>query len=281
MALARSSQPVEELRQAVIPMQGEAQDYDRLLELCQDRSFIMMGEASHGSHEFYQARVDITKRLIQEQGLNAIAVEADWPAAYRINRYVRGLSEDETVEQALGDFHRFPLWMWRNTVIHDFVQWLRDYNQGRSFESQVGFYGLDMYSMYDSIACVLDYLDEVDPEAAEQARAGYSCLDDTQDEQAYGFGVMLGNRPSCEDEALQQLMQLSENALEYVKRNGMLAQDEQFQAEQNARLVRSAERYYRTMFTGRVSTWNLRDRHMSDTLEALWQHLNRRNSSQT
>jgi erythromycin esterase-like protein len=270
---------MKELRQALTPLQDKATDYDRLLELSENRSFIMMGEASHGSHEFYQARVDITKRLIKEQGLNAIAVEADWPAAYRINRYVRGLGSDTSVEQALGDFHRFPVWMWRNTVTRDFVQWLRDYNQGRSLESQVGFYGLDMYSMYESIACVLDYLEQVDPEAAEQAREGYSCLDNTQDEQAYGFGVMLGNRPSCEDEALQQLMRLTSNALEYCKRDGMLIEDEQFQAEQNARLIRNAERYYRTMFTGRVSTWNLRDRHMSDTLEDLWQHLNRRNSS--
>lgn len=165
--------------------------------------------------------------------------------------------------------------MWRNTVMVDFIEWLADYNDGRSMETQVGFYGLDMYSLYESMYCVLEYLGKVDPQAAEQARESYSCLDHTADEQQYGYGVMLGKRPSCEEEVVQQLLHVQENADRYVRDNGMVALDEHFQAEQNARLVRNAERYYRTMFSSHTSTWNLRDQHMSDTLNALWQHLSR------
>ncbi|WP_166256870.1 erythromycin esterase family protein [Marinobacter salicampi] len=269
-------QQLDMLRQAITPLTGEAGDYDELLALCRDKSFVLLGEATHGSHEFYQARAEVTKRLIMEQGLSAIAVEADWPAAYRINRYVRGLGFDESAAEALGDFHRFPLWMWRNTVMVEFVEWLREFNYGRSLESQVGFYGLDMYSMYESIYHVIDYLEQVDPEAADHARQSYGCLDHTSDEQEYGYGVMLGKRPSCEEEVVKQLMRIQGNAADYVRKGGMLAEDEQFQAERNASLVRNAERYYRTMFTGRISTWNIRDRHMSDTLEALRKHLTSR-----
>ncbi|WP_404365671.1 erythromycin esterase family protein [Marinobacter sp.] len=274
MALSETTRQMEELRAAVTPLTGSKGDYDELLKLCADRSFILMGEATHGTHEFYRARADITKRLILEQGLNAIAVEADWPSAYRINRYVRGLGQDQSAEEALGDFHRFPLWMWRNTVMVEFVEWLRDYNRGCSPETQVGFYGLDMYSLYESIHSVLEYLDKVDPEAAKAARESYNCLDHTSDEQEYGYGVMLGRRPSCENEVVKQLMNIRGSAMEYVRKGGMMSEDEHFQAEQNARLIRNAERYYRTMFTGRISTWNLRDKHMSDTLEALSNHLN-------
>lgn len=275
MAFLQSSQPLKQLRDATTPLIGEDRDYDQLLAQGADKSFLLLGEATHGTHEFYQARVDITKRLIREQGLNAVAVEADWPAAYRVNRYVRGLGSDRTPEQALQDFHRFPLWMWRNRVMVDFVEWLRDYNDGRSMETQVGFYGLDLYSLYESIHCVLEYLDKVDPEAARVARESYSCLDHTSDEQQYGYGVMLGKRPSCEEEVVRQLLHVQGNAARYVRENGMLSVDEHFEAEQNARLVRNAERYYRTMFTGHTSTWNLRDRHMSDTLDDLWKHLSR------
>ncbi|MDY6798890.1 MAG: erythromycin esterase family protein, partial [Pseudomonadota bacterium] len=160
MTLTQTSRKLDELRKVVTPLTGGAGDYDELLELCRDRSFILLGEASHGTHEFYRARAEITKRLILEQGLNAVAVEADWPSAYRVNRYVRGLGNDRSAEEALGEFQRFPLWMWRNMEMLEFVEWLRDYNHGRSPDTQVGFYGLDMYSLYESIHCVLEYLDK-------------------------------------------------------------------------------------------------------------------------
>ncbi|BES70307.1 hypothetical protein RE428_13250 [Marinobacter nanhaiticus D15-8W] len=271
-----STTELDELRDSLTPLRNSAHDFDTLLSMCRDKSLILMGEATHGTHEFYETRVEITKRLILDQGLQAIAVEADWPAAYRVNRYVNGLGNDATAQEALGDFKRFPLWMWRNTVVLAFVDWLREYNESQPPELRVGFYGLDMYSLYESIAAVLEYLDRVDPEAAREARRQYGCLDHMSNEQRYGFGVSTGRRPSCEEEVVEQLVRLRLNAPDYVKEGGMLARDELFHAEQNARLVRNAENYYRAMFGDRISTWNLRDRHMSDTLEAIQKHLSER-----
>lgn len=263
----------EAIRNAATPLKGDASDYDTMLEMTRDKHFILMGEATHGTHEFYQARVEATKRLIREQGLNAIAIEGDWPSVYRVNRYVRGIGPDQSVNEALSDFRRFPLWMWRNTVVHDFVNWLKEYNAGQKPLDQVGIYGLDMYSLYESIAAVLDYLDQVDPEAAAEARERYECLDDVANEKRYGYGVHLGRLPSCEDDVVAQLEAIRSKAAEHVQQGGMAAEDEQFQAEQNARLVKSAEQYYRSMFSSRVSTWNMRDQHMGETLEALQRHI--------
>jgi erythromycin esterase-like protein len=243
------------------------------MALIGDKPIILLGEATHGTHEFYTTRVEITQRLIQEQDLKAVAVEADWPSAYRLNRYVRGLGNDQSVQEAMGDFKHFPLWMWCNTVIRDFIEWLREYNQRRVPAQQVGFYGLDLYSLYESIAAVLNYLQKVAPNAAEKAREAYGCLDHQGNEQHYRYSVIAGLRPSCKEEVVQQLIALRNNALDYVQRNGMAIADEQFQAEQNARLIKNAEAYYRGIFSGRVNTWNLRDQHMSDTLDELHRHL--------
>jgi erythromycin esterase-like protein len=164
--------------------------------------------------------------------------------------------------------------MWRNTEVLDFVAFLREFNRGRPRRAQAGFYGLDLYSLYSSVDAVIHYLDEVDPQAARRARDAYGCLEHQDREaQHYGRGVRLGLRASCEEQVLQQLLELRRNAAEYLKRNGMDAADELFQAQQNARLVQNAERYYRAMFTGRENTWNLRDAHMADVLDALARHL--------
>lgn len=271
-----NDQQWEELKQSLVPLGNVPEDYDPVLTLSQNKSLVLLGEATHGTHEFYAARAEITKRLILEQDLQAVAVEADWPAAYRVNRYVQGLGEDKSARQALEDFQRFPLWMWRNTVVLQFIDWLREHNDGLPPERRVGFYGLDMYSLYESIDAVLAYLEEVDAEAAEEARRHYDCLEHVADEQQYGLGVATGRLPSCEDEVVAQLVRLQRKAPDYVSLGGMVARDEQFQAEQNARLVRNAENYYRAMFGDRVSTWNLRDEHMTDTLVALRQHLSAR-----
>jgi len=266
----------DSLRKAALSLDNPPQDYAPLLNLAANKSFVLLGEATHGTHEFYETRVELTKRLIIDHGLSAIAIEGDWPSAYRVNRYVRWLGDDSSPEQALCDFTRFPLWMWRNRVIRDFVGWLREHNQGLPYEQQVGFYGLDMYSLYESVAAVLDYLDKVDPEAADAARQRYGCLDHVSSERHYGYGVTLGRRPSCEDEVVRQLMDIHQQGGRYVEAGDALAEDEQFQAEQNARLIQSAEAYYRQMFSSRVNTWNLRDTHMSDTLDLLHRHLSRR-----
>lgn len=264
---------IEGLQQHLQQLTGSAHDYDALLQMIGPARFALLGEASHGTQEFYRERAAITRRLITEKGFTAVAVEADWPDAWRVNRYVHGLPGDTDATAALSGFKRFPAWMWRNTEVRDFVEWLRDYNAGRSPESRVGFYGLDLYSLFTSMQEVLNYLDRVDPGAASRARSRYACFDHAaEDSQAYGYAASFGLGPSCEDEVVQQLREMTRRAGEIPPAPGM-ARDEAFYAQQNARLVRNAEEYYRTMFHARVSSWNLRDSHMVETLQALDRHL--------
>jgi len=264
------------VRDAAHPITGNADDYDLLLELIGDAGVVLLGEASHGTHEFYRERARITRRLIAEEGFTAVAVEADWPDAYRVNRWVRGHSDDRDAVQALGDFARFPRWMWRNRDVLHFVHWLHGHNAEQPKERRAGFYGLDLYSLFASMQEVISFLDKVDPEAAARARYRYSCFDAfREDTQAYGYAAGFGVARSCEDQAVQQLLEVQRGRSELGTRGGRVPEDERFYAEQNARLVRNAEEYYRTMFHGRVDSWNLRDSHMAETLEALIAHLSR------
>lgn len=264
------------LRRVAHPLTGASGDFDPLLDLIGDARFVLLGEASHGTHEFYRARADITRRLIEEKGFTGVAVEADWPDAYRVNRFVRGTNDDADAEEALSGFKRFPTWMWRNADVLDFIGWLRELNDRRSPAERVGFYGLDLYSLFGSIDAVLGYLASVDPAAAARARHRYSCFDHARDDaQAYGYAASFDVTRSCQDEVIAQLVELRRNAADYVRRDGQLAADELFAAEQNARVIQNAEQYYRMMFDRRVSTWNLRDQHMTDTLDALATHLSR------
>jgi erythromycin esterase-like protein len=266
------------VREAARPLGGGAGEYDELLELVGGARFVLLGEASHGTEEFYRARAEITRRLIEEKGFAAVAVEADWPDAYRVNRYVRGVGEDADGDRALGGFKRFPTWMWRNRAVLDFVEWLRGHNAALGEGAQrAGFYGLDLYSLHTSIEEVLRYLDRVDPEAAGRARSRYGCFDHFgEDVQRYGYAAAFGLTESCEGEVVKQLVELRRRAPEYATRDGRVAEDEFFYAEQNARLVKNAEEYYRSMFRGRVESWNMRDSHMAETLDALVAHLLRR-----
>lgn len=266
----------ETIRSAAMPFDPSTTDYAALMHSAGDKEFVLLGEASHGTYEFYAARAEISKRLILEHGFTAIAVEGDWPSAERVNRYIRWQGVDSNANEALSDFKRFPLWMWRNTVMLDFVIWLRNHNENQPSEQQVGFYGLDMYSMYESIAAVLEYLDQIDPEAGAKARERYACLNHNSNEQLYGYGVTLGQRPSCEEKVVEQLLALREKSMTYVDPGNAIAEDDQFRAEQNARLVHSAESYYRQMFNPQANTWNLRDTHMIETLDGLYQHLSKR-----
>ncbi|MDF2463972.1 MAG: Erythromycin esterase [Ramlibacter sp.] len=272
-ALQAEEALIQGLKRHARPLHGTPDDHDGLLELIGSSRFALLGEASHGTREFYRERIWITQRLIKEKGFTAVAVEADWPDAWRVNRYVRGLSQDTDATQALSGFRRFPAWMWRNTEVRDFVEWLRDYNEGRGRQEQVGFYGIDLYSLFTSMSEVLNYLDRVDPDSARKARARYACFDHAHDDsQAYGYGASYGLTPSCEDEVVQQLRDLNRRIADMPQVPGM-ERDEAFYAQQNARLVHNAEEYYRTMFRGRVSSWNLRDSHMVETLQALDRHL--------
>src|SRR6266436_6345383 len=276
MAIAKRSLVSNAVKAEARVLEGKKHDYDDLLKLINEARFCLLGEATHGTHEFYRERAEITKRLIKEKDFTAIAVEADWPDAFRVNRYVRGLSDDESADEALSGFKRFPTWMWRNTVVLEFVEWLLDYNSSLPTNAtKVGFYGLDLYSLYTSIEAVLGYLSKIDPDAARRARYRYSCFEHfAEDTQAYGYAANFGIEESCEREVIEQLIELRRRAADYASRDGRVAQDEFLFAEQNARLVLNAERYYRTMFRGRVESWNLRDSHMAETLDALVTHLN-------
>ncbi|WP_407948782.1 protein-L-isoaspartate(D-aspartate) O-methyltransferase [Parvibaculum sp.] len=222
---------------------------------------VMLGEASHGTSEFYRARAAITKRLIEEHGFNIVAVEADWPDAAAVDRHVRQRPGPERTERA---FRRFPTWMWRNRDVAEFVDWLTDYNAAQAPDKRAGFYGLDLYNMSDAIAAVLDYLDARDPEAAAVARERYGCLTPWQKEPAtYGRAVLRGTYRDCEEAVALQCRELLERRLDHI------GDDSFIDAAQSARLVASAERYYRIMYYGGADAWNLRDTHMFETLTNL------------
>jgi erythromycin esterase-like protein len=274
---APRSDLVGHIRRAAVRLGGAPSDYDALLERVDDARLVLIGEASHGTHDFYRERAELTKRLIAEKGFIAVAAEADWPDTYRINRYVRGETQDRLAIDCFADFERFPGWMWRNTDVVDFVGWLREHNDALpSDRIRAGFYGLDLYSLNASREAVIAYLDRADPAAAGRARQRYACFDHFgEDSQAYGYAARFELAPSCEEAVVAQLLDLRRHAAEFSGA-GPLVEDEAFFAEQNALVVKNAEEYYRSMFRGQVSSWNLRDGHMMATLEALTAHLDRR-----
>ncbi|HEX6164327.1 MAG TPA: erythromycin esterase family protein [Vicinamibacterales bacterium] len=270
---------VNSARSCARPFNESREDLCAILDPLSSASAILIGEASHGTQDFYHLRASLTKCLIQYHGLTAVAVEADWPDAYRVNRFVRGEGADGDANTALSGFERFPAWMWRNTEVLSFVRWLREWNDDHP-KSKVGFYGLDLYSLSTSIRAVIAYLDKVDPDAARRARDRYACFDHfAGDSHAYGYAVSAGITEACEDDVVGQLRDLRAKAFEYANRDGQVAHDEFFFAEQNALLAKNAEEYYRAMFRGRHSSWNIRDTHMADMFDALVKHLGRRNGT--
>jgi protein-L-isoaspartate(D-aspartate) O-methyltransferase len=223
-----------------------------------DRRVVLLGEASHGTSEFYRARAAITKRLIERHGFSIVAIEADWPDAASVDRYVRGRAADRHPP-----FRRFPTWMWRNVETERFLTWLRDHNASRADDRQASFYGLDLYNLTGSIATVLAYLDDVDPEAASVARERYGCLTPWQNEPSlYGRVALSAGYGECEEAVIRQCRDMLERQPRYAYGDG----EAFFDAAQSARLIASAERYYRVMYYGGAQAWNLRDRHMFDTL---------------
>jgi erythromycin esterase-like protein/predicted phosphoribosyltransferase len=273
--LRQEDAPVARLLHSAHRLTGAPEDYDPLIKKIKNARFALLGEASHGTHEFYRERAEITKRLIAEEGFTAVAIEGDWPDAFRVNQFVRGSGTDMDAEEALSDFRRFPSWMWRNEVLVDFVEWLRAHNDKLpAGANKVGFYGLDLYSLHASMKAVVRFLDKIDPDAARRARERYACFDHSgYDAQVYGFMTRLNLSKSCEKEVVDQLLEMTQQAAEFLRRDGRTDPENQFQAEQNARVVKNAEVYYRAMYLEEVSSWNLRDRHMMETLEALDQHL--------
>jgi erythromycin esterase-like protein len=278
MATADDEILIDAIAETARPLSGAENDFDPLLELAGNARVVLIGEASHGTDEFYERRAELTKRLIVDLGFRGVAAEADFPDAWRVNRFVQGRGSDTEAAEALSDFKRFPSWMWRNADVLDFVGWLRERND-RVAEpaARAGFYGLDLYSLHASIAAVLQYLDKVDPEAAKRARYRYACFENFgEDPQTYGYATSFGLSPDCEREVVNQLVEMQRRRQELLTRGRDEDDDELFATEQNARVVKNAEEYYRSMFGERVSSWNLRDTHMAQTLDALLAHLDRR-----
>src|SRR5438067_10196326 len=234
---------VEALGQTLRPLSGARTDYDPLMAIIGQARYVLLGEATHGTHEFYKARAEITKRLIREKGFNVIGWEADWPDALRVNRFILKRGKDQTALEALGDFKRFPQWMWRNADILDLVGWLRTHNERLPLNApKADVYGLDLYSLYSSISAVISYLEKLDPEAARQARRRYSCFEDFADDpQSYGRTAGLHRSLSCEKEVVEQLREVQRKSAEWLSRDGRLAADELFYAKQNAIVAKEAE----------------------------------------
>ncbi len=238
----------------------EEASLDSLLKRIGKARLVLIGEASHGTSEFYRMRALITKRLIEEKNFNIIAAEADWPDAARIDHYVRHRNTPPSEWTA---FARFPTWMWRNAEVREFIDWLHDYNKALPYNDRTGFYGLDLYSLYNSARAVVDYLDEVDPDLAIVARSRYGCLSPWEaDPAAYGHAALTGDYRDCEQNVVRMLAVLQKKQMEYANHDGERFLD----ASQNAQLVANAERYYRIMYYGSRASWNLRDSHMFDTL---------------
>lgn len=246
---------------------GDLDELAALTERFADRRVVLLGEATHGTAEFYDARARITEMLVRKHGFNVVAVEADWPDATVYDAYVRGLPRPNVPEEA---FSRFPVWMWRNAQVGNFIQRLQEINESLPDpDRRAGFYGLDVYSLSSSISAVLDYLDRVDPEAARIARERYGCLAPFRAEPArYGRMALSRGFALCEKPVTDTLVDLLKRRLGYLLRDG----NDFFDAEQNARIVATAEQYYRIMYYGTAQSWNLRDQHMFDTLERVLDH---------
>ena len=256
--LAKLAQPLE-----------TPSDLDPLMDLVGDARFVLLGEASHGTSEFYTWRTEISKRLIEERGFSFIGVEGDWPDCYRVNRYVKARPDSgDSAEQVLHAFERWPTWMWANREVIALTEWLRDHNRDRANAPKVGFYGLDVYSLWDSMRAVTEYLERVDPALAAAAKRAYNCFEPyAEDVQDYARATALVPT-SCEDEAVSVLRDLRRRADDFSDDG----RESFFNAEQNALVARNAERYYRTMVRGGPASWNVRDHHMTETLERLMVH---------
>ncbi|MFC6824189.1 erythromycin esterase family protein [Halopelagius fulvigenes] len=272
MSLGRGERRAEGMDAAVEAVRRNARDLsdpsdlDRLVEAASDASVVMIGEASHGTSEFYRWRARLTARLIRETNVSFVGVEGDWTDCYDVNRHVRHRPDasDDTMA-VLGKFDRWPTWMWANWEVTEFLRWLREYNEGRARSEMVGFYGLDVYSLTESMEAVLDYLEDVDPEAAERAKDAYQCFEPYgEDAREYGRSTRIVPG-DCEDEVIEVLADLRRNAPEYDGDDD----ESVFAAEQNALVAKNAEEYYRSMARGNSSSWNVRDEHMMETLDRL------------
>lgn len=247
---------------AMVPLDAAGHAYDRLLARIGEARFVLLGEATHGTHEFYRERAVLTERLILEKGFDAVAVEADWPDAQRVHRFIKGEGPDQTADEALHAFRRFPKWMWRNRDVCELIGWIR------ANAPDVGFYGLDLYGLHASIAAVVAWLDEVEPAEAQRARLRYSCFAEFGvDTETFTYGSKLA--PTCEAVVKEQEVVVRALLERYLAPHA----ERSFEVGMNLTLIAAAEEYYRSMALGPTVTWNLRDRRMVATLAALAEHI--------
>ncbi len=259
---------IDQLRELSRPLRSP-NDLDPLIDCIGDARYVLLGEASHGTAEYYTWRASLTQRLIVEKGFSFIAVEGDWPDCHRVNRFIKGRADaNSSARDVLHGFSRWPTWMWANEEIVRLVEWLRRHNNSLPDNSKAGFFGLDVYSLWDSLYTVMSYLRQHDPEGLAAARRAFQCFEPSgEDVQDYAQASRWVNT-SCEDEVAALLTELRRKTPRYPSDD----RDAQFDAEQNALVVKNAEHYYRTMIGGGPDSWNIRDRHMAETLDRLMQH---------
>jgi erythromycin esterase-like protein len=243
-------------------------DVDLLIDMIGESQFVLLGESSHGTSEFYQWRSEISKRLIKEKGFSFIAVEGDWPDCFKVNKYIKGYPDSgKTAYDVLHSFNRWPTWMWANKEMVELVEWLKQNNLYNNEQNKVGFYGLDLYSLWESMDEIIKYLKKVDPSALKNAIEAYDCFEPyNREEEKYAHAAAFVPK-NCEEELIEMLISIR-NKNDYYNKNNKNKED-YFAAEQNAITAKDAERYYRTMIKGDVQSWNLRDTHMMDTLDRL------------
>jgi erythromycin esterase-like protein len=261
---------IETVKRIAYPLDtDDLHSYDPLLDFIGDARIVLIGEASHGTHEFYRERARITTRLIEELGFTFVTIEGDWPEARQVDRFVTG--SEGTARAVLDVFNVFPTWMWGNFDTLHFVEWLHRYNDALPADRpRVRFYGLDLYSLYASMKTVVEYLERIDPEAAKRARERYACFEPfSGNKDLYAYSAGMGLAESCEEEAVAMLRELQEKRTEYLGADG---KDSYFEAVMSAEVARDSERYYRSMYRSDEISWNLRDIHMANTLDALLSH---------
>lgn len=255
---------LQDIHKLALPL-GNKESVDLLIEAAGKSKYVLMGEASHGTSQFYTVRAELSKRLITEKGFRVIAVEGDWPACYTLNRYIKGYSGHRNAREALGDFNRWPTWMWANEEIMEFAEWLRSYNTDKPDAEKVGFYGIDVYSLWESMDEILKYLGTRDKADLEAAREAFACFEPFgREEQSYGISASLYGE-GCEGEVIELLSKLQDKWKNVAPED----QENALSAELNAMAVKGAESYYRTMIRHDNESWNIRDRHMVAALEKI------------
>jgi len=256
------------LDRASTPLE-DTEDLDPLMEYIGDSRYVLLGEASHGTHEYYTWRAKITQRLIQEKGFSFVGVEGDWPDCYRLNRFAKGyFNSGYDIYNLMNNFNRWPTWMWANWETAAFLDWLKSHNEGLPTNQKVGFYGLDVYSFRESMQAIIDYLEKADPEALKTAKKAMSCFEPYSSDEGQTYARASAVVPElCEKEVLKMLTEIRSKVENYNS-----DAENVMSTEQNAFVARNAEKYYRAMIKSGPTSWNIRDRHMVTTLERLMKY---------